>query len=158
MKKRLADVTGRRWALWNWYDIRETSGEGRVILRRLRLVQTPLVSVHLHWIKLPDPGRDHHDHPWVFWSWVLRGWYSEEVGPRETVHRAIASRTRVNRAGSLHRVGLREAHRIVEVEPGTLTLVVTGRRRQEWGFWTPTGFVLWSEYQDERAGPDPFDS
>ena len=42
-------------------------------------------------------------------------------------------------------------HRIVEVDPGTITLFETRRKVRDWGFWVAGGFVPWREYHDVPA-------
>lgn len=67
------------WAFMRWADIPSKQSPGQVYLRRLRVAQTPLCGLYLHWINEPDTDRDLHDHPWVFWSLILRGGYSEDI-------------------------------------------------------------------------------
>ncbi len=42
---------------------------------------------------------------------------------------------------------LKACHRITAVDPGTLTLVLVGRQRRDWGFFTPEGFVPHNDYE-----------
>jgi hypothetical protein len=44
-------------------------------------------SLKLHIILRSDADRDHHDHPWTFWTWMLCGGYWElrEATEKETV-------------------------------------------------------------------------
>lgn len=152
-----------RWALMRWSDVPDQTREGFVYLRRLRVLQTPWFAVYVHWLYLPDGDRDPHDHPWSFWSLVLKGGYLEEFFSWQTGERRWCpdigpSATKVWRRGSLHRMGVKAAHRIrLLTRTPTVTLIVTGRRRQSWGFWTPDGFVHWRNYDGGR-GPDPFAS
>jgi hypothetical protein len=44
-----------------------------------------------------------------------------------------------------------QAHQIASVEDDTWTLILVGRRRRTWGFWTPEGWVDWLNY--ERLTP-----
>jgi hypothetical protein len=117
-------------------------------LDRLRLVQTPLFGVFLHRIHLPDLDHDPHDHPWAFWSLILSGGYVEQVwagknpGWRHDVHSLRFHRRR----GSLHKMPVNRAHKITEVEGELWTLVITGRRCRNWGFWTMDGPVPWRDY------------
>lgn len=126
------------WGFWRWQDIIPT-GTDEVYLRRLHLIMTPFFGVKLHWIFLPDAGRDLHDHPWSFFSLVLRGGYTELMRLTPTLSRQ--SRVRwwnFKRASA--------AHRIESVRPGTITLVINGPKLREWGFYTPTGWMHWREY------------
>jgi hypothetical protein len=130
------------WALMQWNDIPSSVNAGQVYLRRLRIAQTPWVSLYLHWISEPDPHRDPHDHPWTFWSFILRGGYSEDV-----FERIGGKPIRCYwRRWTLHRMPVTKAHQITTVQPGTVTLVLTGRRVREWCFWTENRLVPWREY------------
>jgi hypothetical protein len=42
-------------------------------------------------------------------------------------------------------------HAIRSVEPGTISLFITGPKVREWGFWLDDGFVPWRDY---RAAKD----
>lgn len=145
-------VSGRRsprWALWQRMTI--PCQDGLAYLVRLRIVQTPWLSVYVHDIHQPDTDRDPHNHPWTFWSLVLRGGYTEQLHPIPYVH-VDTWRTNTWRRFSLHRMDRSSAHRIVHAQPGLKTLVITGRRRSTWGFFTQPwgGFVPWQQY--ERSG------
>lgn len=146
-----------RWALWQWFDIPDGTDPTVVYLRRLRILATPWFGIYLHWIYLPDTDRHPHDHPWAFASLILRGGYTEQIFTTRPVFSDLDIwRRRARR--SLHRMSLGRAHRIVQLDPGTVTLVVHGRRRRTWGFWTGEGFVPWQEYDRAGLGPDPFNS
>ena len=127
--------SGTRWCAWRWTEVR---WEGLLYLVRLHLVKAPSWAVMLHWILRPDPHPDPHDHPVPFLSIVLRGGYTEWT-PAGLVRRRVRW------------IGTDSVHRIVEVDPGTVTLAINGRARTDrpWGFHTPQGFVPWREY---RAG------
>lgn len=140
------------------------------MLVRWRLLQTPWFGVYLHLIHREDLDRLPHDHPWVFWSWVLRGAYREEFHPdarligakhghgrdvREfcSPWLALAHRWRWRRgAGWAHHFPLRSAHRIIGVKAHTTTLVLVGRKKRTWGFYDGRGFIDWREYHDSPNG------
>lgn len=158
-------VRGRsspRWAFMEQFDIMDRNEPTQVYLHRLRVVQTPLFGIYLHRIFLPDADRHPHDHPWPFLSLVLRGGYVEELSelrmtpaqrPKLRTMRRVGMRT--HRRWSIHRMPLRRAHRVALIEPGTMTLVLVGRRSKDWGFWTsPTQWVRWDQY-DTVDGPEP---
>jgi hypothetical protein len=134
--------------------------DGKPHLRRLRVVQTPWFAILLTRILEPDPGRDPHNHSRPFVTFILRGGYTERVWPRpEAIARdrdgiggGWATDVLGNGIGRIHRrwslMGLPQswAHRITSVQPGTLTLVLAGRHRGTWSFWTPDGPVDWRDY------------
>lgn len=139
-----------RWAFMQRMTIPCESGE--IYLARLRIVQTPWFGVYLHDINEPDADRDPHDHPWTFYSLVLRGSYTEELHPYPHVDNTVI-RPQTWRRWSLHRMGRETAHRITYAAPGLRTLIFTGPRRRNWGFYTQPwgGFVSWQDYERERA-------
>lgn len=152
-----------RWALLR----RHTIGFGSPLLERTRLLQTPWFGLYLHHHHRPDRERHLHDHPWAFVSLILRGRYVEEWAPTEVAARWAASHPAVVRmwpnpeeegdrhgvrhrawgAGSVHRIHRGEFHRIRLVRPGTVTLLLVGRRRSGWGFATEAGFIPAAEYE-----------
>jgi hypothetical protein len=156
-------VTGPRSPRWAFMQKTTIPCEdGLVYLVRLRIVQTPWFAIYLHDLREPDRDRDPHDHPWTFWSVILRGGYTEKVWqPRrgEGVDRWTRS-THPNGyfgppatyrrrwlGGSVHKMTMDKAHMIESVRPGTKSLVICGRRRRTWGFWTDRGFVTWQQYR-----------
>lgn len=98
-------------------------------LERVKLIVTPLFSIMLHRIYRPDNQRELHDHPWSFFSIVLRGWYGENV-PRADGTQQYKKRRWFNFKWAEDRHSIR----IVSRKP-VWTLVFTGPRRRIWGFW-----------------------
>jgi hypothetical protein len=135
-----------RWALLQPFDIYAKDGSGDVYLHRLRIVRTPWFAVYLHDLNLPDADRDPHDHPWAFGSLVLRGGYTERLFPYPHVEGPVGPRVQRWKRWSWHRMPTDQAHMIDAVEPRTKTLILAGRRRRTWGFFTPDGWVPWTEY------------
>lgn len=103
----------------------------------------PWGAIRIHNIQRADFDPDMHDHPWNFGSFVLWGWYIEEL-PGPTL------RTRSMFSFAYHRAEGR--HRIVSVSPSLYTLVFTGPKIRDWGFHTPHGFVPWKSYVFGRDG------
>jgi hypothetical protein len=113
---------------------------------RWRLLQTPQFGVYLHYIHREDLDPVPHDHPWRFRSLVLCGGYSEIYhGDARTIE---PSEVRRHLAGSVHGFPLHAAHRITAVIPGTVTLVLVGRKLRTWGFYDTNrgnAFVDWRD-------------
>lgn len=109
----------------------------RVILGRLRL----------HVFHRGDADPDLHDHPADFWTFPLVSYVEEYLD------KAGERRTRVVRAFRLHHRRAEFAHRVVEpavfIKEQIATVVWWGRKRRDWGFHTPTGWVPWREYVGE---------
>jgi hypothetical protein len=129
--------SGTRWCAWRWTDV---SWEGILYLVRLHILKAPSWAVMLHWILGPDPHPDPHDHPVPFLSIVLRGGYTEWT-PAGLVRKRVRW------------IGVNHVHRIVEVDPGTVTLAINGPARTDrpWCFHTPQGLVPWREYRAGKA-------
>jgi hypothetical protein len=141
--------TGNLWAFWKWADIPSQVNEGQVYLRRLRVLNTPWFSVFVYWINEADTGRHPHDHPWTFWSWVVRGGYWEEVWPTERhFDLGIPPLQFAHHRWSTHRMGVESAHKIVLATDGLMTVVLTGKRQRRFRFWTPEGKIPW-----DKMGP-----
>jgi hypothetical protein len=146
------------WGLWRWFDI---VINGELYLTRLTLFKTPWFSVKLHWIHKADPDRDLHDHPWSFASLILRGWYKELVCRKPDARGEIVAQgldlKRFRDEGLcveerlvrwFNHKDTRGAHRILEVSPKLITLVVTGPKTKEWGFYDEDTFKYtdWKTY------------
>lgn len=139
-----------RWAFMRRLSIPSKIHPGEVYLDRLRVIETPLFGVYVHWIHEPDSDRDPHDHPWTFWSIILRGEYTERVWDRP--HLGTAEYKGYRRRwlqGTIHKMTQEKAHQIEEASSGLVTLIIRGRRKRTWGFWDSAGdFKTWLEYED----------
>lgn len=99
-------------------------------------------------IKSDDPTP--HDHPWHFFSIVLRGRYFEESVGRP-VRRRTPGHLAFRRSAHTHRVMLATDERGHE-RPGT-TLVVTGPWLRPWGFWCDRKrFIPWQDFGPGGCG------
>lgn len=96
---------------------------------------------YLHRINGPDYGRALHDHPWWNVSIVLSGSYTE----------VLEDRCVLRKAGDIVFRRAKTAHRIADVERGTVSLFLTGRKVREWGFRTQAGFLPWRELEKAKA-------
>lgn len=140
------DPAGRkRWIFWEWCDIPDVSNRERTYLSRLVIVRTPLFSVLVNRIRMADADRHLHDHPWSFFSILLRGWYIEErpLFDGETGF----TRLRKREVRDLYNYcSAEQQHRIAQVSEDCLTLVFCGPKRRKWGFVTEYGWVDWQTY------------
>jgi len=135
-----------RWAFLEGLDI---GADGDPYLDRLRIVQTPWFGIYLHHIHRPDIDRDPHDHPWAFASVILAGYYRERAWPDKRKPGESVLRHRMR--WSLGRTSRRAAHIIERIDGPLWTLVLTGPRRAEWGFWREGTFVPWRDYISESS-------
>jgi hypothetical protein len=106
-------------------------------------------GVFLHHMSGPDPGKDLHDHPWWFASLVLKGGYLENRALTRDSENEV---TNERRRWSWRSLPLTQAHTIWKLLGDTWTLVIHGPRRQDWGFYTPDGWVFHKDYDNTRRG------
>lgn len=119
----------------------EGRGDGdQPYLTRYTLFQCRLFQLCLHVFHRSDHD-DHHNHPWNFTSIILWRGYYEETMQHETLVRKRVWPGMVLRRKATHR------HRVV-LKDGkkAVTLVIMGKYRQTWGFFTSEGWVRWKEY------------
>lgn len=116
------------WLDKNRFEIRT---DGLLYLTRFHLQRLIRPYPFLHRIHLPDAGRDLHNHPWpTGWTFVLWGGYVEKY----TLDMGKTWSWRVRRRWRLYRLEPELYHRIVSVDPHTLTLFFAGKRSRDWGF------------------------
>jgi hypothetical protein len=143
-------VTGKRsprWAFMSKMEIPSTRNAGENYLVRLRLIQTPWFGVYLHRVLEPDYDFSPHDHPWNFGSLILRGGYTEHIWNNPSYHDEKYFERRWLR-WSWHKMRMGQAHKIVGVMPGTISLIFVGKRHETWGFYTPEGWIDWKVYKE----------
>jgi len=148
-------ASGKRSPRWAFLEGLDVGSEGDPYLDRLRIFQTPWFGLMLHHIHRPDIDPDPHDHPWWFASLILAGGYTEHVYPDK---REGSYWTRVRGRWSFRALRRREAHIITRIDGPLWTLVVTGHRAGDWGFWRNGSFTPWQQYvnrKQELHGPGP---
>jgi hypothetical protein len=146
---------GKKWELLGPPLVLVDESNGYEFLRRYRLVQTPLFSIFVHRMEVPDPGTDLHDHPWAFGSLVLKGGYIEVTADARQVERVESQHLRLRKRWSWATTRLDQAHGIVSLNRSpTWTLVVTGPTRRRWGFYVDGVWHDWeTEYDYGRRYP-----
>jgi hypothetical protein len=124
------------------------------LLRWYLIPRNRWLNVYLHKFMRDDDDRAMHCHPWWFISILIKGEYAEHRGiPGEYHGLPMVSFSRVERrapsiayrrATDRHRIELRK---FMHVRPiPCWTIVITGRKLREWGFYCPKGFVPWHEF------------
>lgn len=139
-KPKLASGRSPDWAFWEKFVVPNyrTPDDDDDYVTRIRIIQTPWGGVFLHRFDNPDPREALHDHPWPFFSIVLRGGYDEER--RDThVYDPCAEDTRTySYARSVTRwnhMPLDSLHWISRLHrTPTWTLMFVGRRKRVWGY------------------------
>lgn len=150
LRKLKWNAYNQRYGLWSRMTLKDPAGA--VYLKRLRIIQTPFFGVYLHDILSPDSDRVPHSHPWSFVSLVLRGGYLEHVYfPGGPVLGKSYGLFRDRFRAHVFPSGGGQVHRIDAVLPKTKTLVVVGRRRDDWGFFVDgIGLVPWRTYLESK--------
>lgn len=117
-------------------------------------------SIKIHHLLISD---DYclHDHPWHFYSLILKGGYYEHT-PVKDQHKNILTKTFDSRFDSIMRKWYkpfsflsRPAHWIHRLElpegKDCWTFVITFKKTKEWGFFTENfGFINWKKYISEE--------
>lgn len=93
-------------------------------------------SVLLHWIARDDDDGALHDHPWSFRSNIVSGGYVEELPGGRRIER---------KCGDVFNRKATDLHRVVDVQPDTWTLVLTGPKERSWGFLPDGG--TWTDWR-----------
>jgi hypothetical protein len=165
-------------ALFPHFDITKEVEDGRqsVYLRRFYLVKSRWFNIFVHHIMRSDDDPDPHDHPWWFFTLVLRGGYYDEQWRWEPTYmvpivdtfaetpdaakRIIRSdwspdwygsrtfrRYALVRAGSVRFRSAHHVHRVIlRQNMPSWSLVVAGPTRREWGFVRAGKWVWWRRY------------
>lgn len=137
-----------------------------VYLRRWR-IEAPLFSIRLHHWLHSDDTRSFHDHPWGFYTIILKGKY-HDCSPADPNKIPFM---KTNWDGSTYpypivmelmtpgKVRYRPAHHkhyVLVEPPGCWTILITGPKIRRWGFWVKEKFVVSYRYF-YRYGSHPCD-
>lgn len=120
-------------------------------------------NIYLHHFLASDEDRALHDHPWWNISVLLKGSYREHMpvrldrwkhsGCRLTIFKVRKPfRPVFRRAEAIHRVELYGDPNKDNKPIPVWTLFITGPRTQEWGFWCPKGWKVWTSFVSQRQG------
>lgn len=88
-------------------------------------IEIPLGSIRIHHWLHSDDARAFHDHPWWFWTLILKGGYRDVTVNGEEVMKAPKMAFRP----ALH------AHTVQVNKGGCWTFLITGPQVRRWGFW-----------------------
>lgn len=157
-----------------------TGSDNSTYMVRWILIGCRFFSIRVHKFVRDDHDVP-HDHPWDFFTIILKGGYweteyhGEPFGPLKQFQ--IQSTTwfkpgsfRIVKAETRHRVRLKplqcrcvrpgcngsceckQGHSPCTCRTTCWTLVFTGPNRRKWGFWCPRGWVEWREFLFNRKG------
>ncbi len=105
-------------------------------------------SLRLHRFFASDEDRAAHDHPWWFVTIPFSAY-------AEFVQAGIGERKRLVRPFRPHFRSARFRHRVDLLSYPTWTLVLTGPKSREWGFWTQGTFVHSDDWQPLKHAETP---
>jgi hypothetical protein len=124
--------------------------DNSLYLTRWYLLKLPWFSIALHRFVRGDNDRDLHDHPYAFWSLILKGGYWEIfLGADGQVNKVW------QRPGKLLRRPATWRHRVeLPAQQCCWTLLLRWPTERSWGFWTSEGWVHWRRYRDFKIARD----
>lgn len=125
------------------------SKAGELHFRRWSILSTPWFNIYLHCIHKKDDDKHMHDHPWSFYSIILKGAYVEERGVRGFVQ---STKTIVRWPGSIQYVKKDIPHRITHIinNRPVWSLIITGKSGREWGYTTEQGWLDNKTYRENK--------
>lgn len=154
----LATARARNWP-WVWRRrLRRESGE--VYMDRWQLLKSPILSVYINRINMPDYDRWLHNHPW-------RRAYSLKLGRKSYTEQVLWPGANSEAVHYLEELGIYayrrpgrwsripELHRIHQLDGGgpVWTLFIGIGRKRPWGFRDPsTGEVMPAEQRKAERG------
>lgn len=136
-------ASDRELYMSRWHVVREGTFASRV-LQKL----TGYSAIRLHHTHRSDQGRDLHNHPFTYRTFVLDGHYVEAFKP--ALRKPLQCRTLW--AGSTARHDRHAFHRISAVSTrGVWTLFCMTRNMGEWGFLRDSRYVPSARYLKARG-------
>lgn len=107
-------------------------------------------NIFLHKFLKGDPD-DVHDHPWSYFTLILRGGYYEWIPQFDAKGRKTCEVRKWRGPGHFRFCKANSYHRI-ELQPGVTawTLFMPGPQRKEWGFWVKNKWIHNEQYLKER--------
>ena len=94
---------------------------------------------------------DLHDHPWPYFTLILRGGYWEWVPQFNAEGKKVGEIAKWRAPGHFRFCSAETYHRI-ELDPGITawTLFIPGPKKRDWGFLVKNRWVQWEQYLKNR--------
>ena len=116
--------------------------DGNLRFRRFAILESKYLNIYIHTFWYPEKDLFLHDHPWNFFSLILNGGYIEKT--KKGNNSKIVGSYGFYKANHLHQI-----LQISDCEEFTRTLVITGKRRREWGYEKKDGsWISHKEYRE----------
>lgn len=112
--------------------------DGKPYLIRYSIFSCAWFAIKIHNILLSDHDCL-HDHPWNFISIILWGGYVEHT----------VKGTRIYHPGNILYRKATHAHQL-QIHQPAWTFVITFKKKREWGFFTPSGWIKWFNYNPKN--------
>ena len=122
-------------------------------------------NIYLHNQLKDDPGEELHDHPWWFISIILKGGYIEiEPGnrnfwkllaalyPKTGIWKKLTHIEKTRRAGDIIFRKAPYPHRLKLRAGPSWSIIITGRPRRPWGFYTEHGWINHNDHVINENG------
>jgi hypothetical protein len=108
-------------------------------------------NIFVHRFHSSDPG-DVHDHPWPYFTLILKGGYYEWLPQFNSKGQKIGELQVWRRPGHFRICGANSFHRI-ELDPSITawTLFIPGPHKREWGFLVGNKWIHNEEYLSKMA-------
>lgn len=137
---------------------------------RWRIIHTPFFGIYLHKWNKPDPRPTLHDHPWVFFSIILKGHYIQKVrkvkfhfdqaiiylkkrGFFIGDNDLIASPLKEEKIKWFNFFPHGKFHTVTYVKKGTWSLMFVGKTHDSWGYIRKHGSEWCCEYVNYEVHP-----
>lgn len=107
-------------------------------------------NIFLHKFLKSDPD-DVHDHPWPYFTIILKGGYWEWIPEFNSQGEKIGEIAHWRGPGSLRWCSADSYHRI-ELDPAVTawTLFMPGPKQRDWGFLVRNRWIQWEQYLAQR--------
>lgn len=145
---------------WRPADIAIGGADDPYLLRWFVIPRNPWFNIFLHKFVRDDDDRALHDHPWWFVSFLIWGRYDEIITGdgtkaiyRDAPSVAWRSATHQHRIVLPRIIGFdQSSDEFTDTRQPAWTIVITGPRIREWGFWCPQGFIHWRDFTAGKDG------
>lgn len=107
-------------------------------------------NVFLHKFLKSDPD-DVHDHPWPYFTIILKGGYWEWIPQFDFHGKKTGEIAHWRGPGSFRWSSARSYHRIeLDPEVTAWTLFMPGPKQRDWGFLVKNRWIQWEQYLKQR--------
>jgi hypothetical protein len=121
-------------------EIRSKKGELHFVRWELFSIPCTTIKLYLHKILKEDEDEHPHDHPWNFFSLILKGGYVESVN--HLFHH--------RKPGSISYKKAEEYHKVLRLFSTTYSLALVFGKKRTWGYRVGDGWVDFKTYRNNK--------